>query len=141
MRDIEGIKRLLPLRYPYLMIDRIIEEGDGRVVAIKNVSIDEPFFQGHFPEPLPSVMPGTLILEAMAQTAAFLAPEKGEAGYLVGVESARFRRKVIPGDRLRIEAGLLRWKGGLLRTKVDATVEGEPVASAEVSLFIPIEKA
>jgi len=76
MRDIEGIRKALPLRYPYLMIDRIIEEGDGRVVAIKNVTIGEPFFQGHFPEPLPAVMPGTLILEAMAQAAAFLSPER-----------------------------------------------------------------
>jgi len=141
MRDIEGIKRLLPLRYPYLMIDRIIEEVDGMVVAIKNVSIGEPFFQGHFPEPYRSVMPGTLILEAMAQTAAFLAPEKGEAGYLVGVEGARFRERVVPGDQLRLEARLLRWKGGLLRAKVDATVEGKPVASAEISLFIPPGKA
>jgi len=141
MRDIEGIRKLLPLRYPYLMIDRIIEEGEGRIVAIKNVTIDEPFFQGHFPEPLQAVMPGTLILEAMAQTAAFLAPEKRQGGYLVGVEAARFRRRVIPGDRLRLEARLLRWKGGLLRAKVDATVEGEPAASAEISLFVPAEEA
>jgi len=141
MRDIEGIKRLLPLRYPYLMIDRILEEGDGRVVAIKNVTIDEPFFQGHFPEPHPSVMPGTLILEAMAQAAAFLSPAGGDAGYLVGVEGARFRRRVIPGDRLRIEARLSRWRGGLLRAVVEASVDGETVASAEISLFIPPGKA
>jgi len=141
MRDIEGIRKALPLRYPYLMIDRIIEEGDGRIVAIKNVTIDEPFFQGHFPEPLPAVMPGTLILEAMAQAAAFLSPERRGGGYLVGVEEARFRRKVIPGDRLRLEARLERFKNGLLRANVEASVDGETVASALISLFIPPDKA
>jgi len=69
---IEEIRRRIPLRYPYLLVDRVTELGEERVVAIKNVTIGEPVFQGHFPEPLPAVMPGTLILEAMAQTAAFL---------------------------------------------------------------------
>ncbi|MCX6099349.1 MAG: 3-hydroxyacyl-[acyl-carrier-protein] dehydratase FabZ, partial [Candidatus Bipolaricaulota bacterium] len=102
MRDIEAIRRRIPLRFPYLMIDRILEEGPGRVVALKNVTIGEPFFQGHFPEPSPAIMPGTLVLEAMAQTAAFLVPADGDSptlGYLVGVEAARFRRKVVPGDQ------------------------------------------
>jgi 3-hydroxyacyl-[acyl-carrier-protein] dehydratase len=139
MIDIEAIRGRIPLRYPYLMIDRIVEESDGRIVALKNVTINEPFFQGHFPEPLEAVMPGTLILEAMAQTAAFLILLKDEAepreGYLVGVEKARFRRKVVPGDQLRVEARRTRARRGLLQADVDATVDGELAASATISLL------
>jgi len=135
---IEEIRRRIPLRYPYLMIDRIMESGADRVVARKNVTINEPFFQGHFPEPLPAVMPGTMILEAMAQTAAFLlSAAQGGEGYLVGVERARFRHKVTPGDQLRLEARPLHRRGGLIRAEVRATVAGNPVADAIVSLFIP----
>jgi 3-hydroxyacyl-[acyl-carrier-protein] dehydratase len=140
MLDIEAIRRRLPLRYPYLMIDRIIEESDERVVGLKNVTVNEPFFQGHFPEPLEAVMPGTLILEAMAQTAAFLVPQSAEGepreGYLVGVEKARFRRKVVPGDRLRVEAERVRAKRGLVQACVSASVDGELVASATISLLV-----
>jgi 3-hydroxyacyl-[acyl-carrier-protein] dehydratase len=140
MLDIESIRRKLPLRYPYLMVDRIVELSAQRVVALKNVSIDEPFFIGHFPEPLEAVMPGTLILEAMAQAAAFLllgeADEERRAGYLVGVEKARFRRKVVPGDRLRLEAERLREKRGLLQADVRASVDAELAASATLSLLI-----
>ena len=139
MIDIEAIRRRIPLRYPYLMIDRIVEESDGRVVALKNVTVNEPFFQGHFPEPLEAVMPGTLILEAMAQTVAFLVPQgdRGESleGYLVGVEKARFRRKVIPGDQLRVEARCTRARRGLLQADVSAFVDGELAASATISLL------
>ena len=140
-RDIEGIRARIPLRYPYLMVDRILEESPGRVVSLKNVTIDEPVFQGHFPEPLGAVMPGTLIVEAMAQTAAFLATREDgdEMGYLVGIEKARFRRKVIPGDQLRLEAKLVRRRRGLLRADVEATVDGEPAASATVSLLLDVE--
>jgi beta-hydroxyacyl-ACP dehydratase FabZ len=134
-RDIEAIRRVLPLRYPYLMVDRIIEEGEGLVVAAKNVTINEPFFQGHFPEPLPAVMPGTLILEAMAQTAAFLLVRAGsQEGYLVGVDEARIRRKVVPGDRLLLKAQMLRARAGMLKAKVEATVDGELAATAVISL-------
>jgi len=139
--DIEGIRQRIPLRYPYLMIDRILEEGDECVVALKNVTINEPFFLGHFPEPLEAVMPGTLILEAMAQTAGFIPVPGGSAGpaigYLVGVEKARFRRKVVPGDQLRLEAKVVRRKRELLQAEVRATVEGELAASAIVSLLLP----
>jgi 3-hydroxyacyl-[acyl-carrier-protein] dehydratase len=139
MLDIEAIRRRLPLRYPYLMIDRIVEESDDRIVALKNVTVNEPFFQGHFPEPLEAVMPGTLILEAMAQTVAFLIlqGDRGEQleGYLVGVDKARFRRKVVPGDQLRVEARCTRAKRGLLRADVSASVDGEPAASATISLL------
>ncbi len=139
MLSIEEIRRRIPLRYPYLMVDRIVELEAERVVALKNVTIDEPVFQGHFPEPLPAVMPGTLILEAMAQTAAFLLTgvEGRKAGYLVGVERARFRRTVIPGDQLRLEARLLRRRAGLVKAEVSATVDGKPAAEAIVSLMLP----
>jgi len=140
-RDIEAIRRVLPLRYPYLMIDRIMEEGEGLVVAAKNVTINEPFFQGHFPEPLPAVMPGTLILEAMAQTAAFLLVRAGgQEGYLVGVDEARIRRKVVPGDRLILKAQALRTRSGMLKAKVEATVDGELAATALISLVSPVNK-
>ncbi len=139
MLDIEAIRRALPHRYPFLLIDRIEELEDGHVVATKNVTVNEPFFQGHFPEPFEAVMPGVLILEAMAQTAAFLVPRPdGDGpleGYLVGVDKARFRRKVVPGDRLRLEAKLVRARHGLLQADVAASVEGEPAASATMSLL------
>ena len=135
-RDVEGVRRALPLRYPYLMVDRVVEEGPNRVVALKNVTVNEPFFQGHFPEPLPAVMPGTLILEAMAQTAAFLLGNPSESeGYLVRVESARFRRKVTPGDQLILTAQAVRRRGGLLQAEVLAAVGGETVAEANLSLL------
>ncbi len=135
-RDIEAIRRALPLRFPYLMVDRILEEGEGLIIAVKNVTIGEPVFQGHFPAPHPAVMPGTLILEAMAQTAAFLLLEGMEEGlgYLVGVDKARFRRKVIPGDQLRLEARLLKRKKGLIRAEVTASVGGETAATAVILL-------
>ncbi|MEN6368690.1 MAG: 3-hydroxyacyl-ACP dehydratase FabZ [Thermotogota bacterium] len=138
MRDIEEIRRLIPLRFPYLMVDRILEEAPDRVVGLKNVSVNEPFFQGHFPEPLPAIMPGTLILEAMAQVAAFflLSGETPRAlGYLVGVDKARFRKHVVPGDQLRIEASTSRRRQGLLVVDVVATVGDSEVASAQISLL------
>jgi 3-hydroxyacyl-[acyl-carrier-protein] dehydratase len=138
MRDIEEIRRLIPLRFPYLMVDRILEEAPDRVVGLKNVTVNEPFFQGHFPEPLPAIMPGTLILEAMAQVAAFLllSDETPRAlGYLVGVDKARFRKHVIPGDQLRIQALTSRRRQGLLVADVVATVDNSEVASAQISLL------
>lgn len=135
-RDIEQIRHDLPLRYPYLMLDRIVEEAEGYVVAHKNVTINEPFFQGHFPEPLPAIMPGTLILEAMAQTAAFLLAEgAGTMGYLVGVKRARFRRKVVPGDRLLLQARARRRRQGLVEAEVRASVEEELAATATLTLM------
>jgi 3-hydroxyacyl-[acyl-carrier-protein] dehydratase len=139
MRDIEAIRRRIPLRFPYLLIDRILEEGPDRVVALKNVTIGEPFFQGHFPEPSPAIMPGTLVLEAMAQTAALLVLADGDSptlGYLVGVEAAKFRRKVVPGDQLRLEAIRGRTRRGLLQAGVTASVDGELAASATLSLLV-----
>lgn len=135
VRDIEQIRRHLPLRYPYLMLDRIVEEKEGYVVAKKNVTINEPFFPGHFPEPLPAIMPGTLILEAMAQTAAFLlSTDSKTEGYLVGVEKARFRRKVVPGDQLILHARTLRKRRGVIEAEVEALVENELAAKATLML-------
>ena len=137
---IEEIRRRIPLRYPYLMVDRVVEYGPDRAVTLKNVTIDEPVFQGHFPEPLPAVLPGTLILEAMAQTAAFLLVNDNDdigVGYLVGVDRARFRRQVTPGDQLQLEAQPLRRRAGVIKAEVKATVDGTLVAEAVISLVAP----
>lgn len=143
MYDIEAIRRRLPHRYPFLLVDRIVERSAERVVGMKNVTANEPFFQGHFPAPLEAVMPGVLILEAMTQTAAFLALDDGKEspsiGYLVGIDKAKFRRKVIPGDQLRMEARITRQKRELLQASVEATVDGELAASAIVSMVLPSE--
>ena len=139
--DIEGIRRVLPHRYPFLLIDRVLEFDGRHVVALKSVSANEPFFQGHFPPPLEAVMPGVLIVEAMAQTAAFLAfapeGEDPKMWYLVGIEKARFRRRVVPGDRLRLEAKLTRRKRELLRADVTAHVDDQKAASATLSIVLP----
>ena len=143
MYNIEAIRQHLPHRYPFLLVDRIVERSAERVVGLKNVTANEPFFQGHFPPPLESVMPGVLILEAMTQTAAFLAlddaNESPSIGYLVGIDKAKFRRKVIPGDQLRMEARITRRKRELLQATVEATVDGELAASAIISMVLPSE--
>ena len=143
MYDIEAIRQSLPHRFPFLLVDRIVERSAERVVGVKNVTVNEPFFQGHFPPPLEAVMPGVLILEAMTQTAAFLALDDGKEspaiGYLVGIDKAKFRRKVIPGDQLRMEARISRQKRELLQATVEATVNGELAASAIVSMVLPSE--
>ena len=143
MYDIEAIRRRLPHRYPFLLVDRIVEQSEEMVVGLKNVTINEPFFQGHFPPPLEAVMPGVLILEAMTQTAAFLVLSDDEVapsvGYLVGIDKAKFRRKVVPGDQLRMEARIMRQKRALLQATVEATVDGELAVSAIVSMVLPSE--
>jgi 3-hydroxyacyl-[acyl-carrier-protein] dehydratase len=139
MRDLEAIRKRIPLRYPYLMLDRVLEDSPDRVVALKNVSIGEPVFQGHFPEPFPAILPGTLVIEAMAQAASFLFEEAGDGpalGYLVAVEAARFRRKVVPGDQLKLEATRVRSRRGLLQAEVTASVDGEIAATASLSLLL-----
>jgi len=143
MYNIEAIRQRLPHRYPFLLVDRIVERSEERVVGLKNVTANESFFQGHFPPPLEAVMPGVLILEAMTQTAAFLALDDAKGctsiGYLVGIDKAKFRRKVVPGDQLRIEARISRRKRELLQATVEATVDGELAASAVVSIVLPSE--
>jgi 3-hydroxyacyl-[acyl-carrier-protein] dehydratase len=118
------------------MIDRVLEQDKEHVIAVKNVTINEPFFQGHFPEPFQAIMPGTLILEAMAQTAAFLLAGKSELGFLVKVDKARFRRKVIPGDQLILSASRLRQRDRLLQIEAEASVNNEIAATATISILI-----
>ncbi len=137
MHDINHILSVLPHRYPFLLVDRIEEMGDDRIVGIKNVTANEPFFQGHFPE-LP-VMPGVLIIESMAQVGAVLlltcGPKRGEnfADKVVlfsAIEKARFRKPVLPGDQLRIELGVLKRKGNVWKVSARALVDDKPVADA-----------
>lgn len=137
--DVEQIQRLLPHRYPFLLVDRVIELEKGkRIVAIKNVSINEPFFQGHFPGH--PVMPGVLLIEAMAQSAGLLIQITGGAGssddnplfYLVKIDKARFNAKVVPGDQLRLEATLKRMLRGMGLFEARAMVGDLEVASCEL---------
>lgn len=133
--DIREIMRILPHRYPFLLIDRVIELVPGqRIVAIKNVTINEPFFAGHFPG-MP-VMPGVLLLEAMAQAGAVLALKHGanadQVMYLAGIDQAKFRRPVTPGDQLRIEADMIRYKVRIMKLKGRVLVDGVVVAQAEI---------
>jgi len=128
---------LLPLRFPYLMIDRILERTDDRAVAVKNVSYNEWMFEGHFPGR--PVLPGTLLIEGMAQTAGLLISRLTGSdqalGYLVGADDARFRRQVVPGDQIVYEAKLLRARRSLFRFEVEARVDDESVAEAQISLM------
>jgi beta-hydroxyacyl-ACP dehydratase FabZ len=133
--DIQGIQDLLPHRYPFLLVDRIVEMEEERIVGIKNVTANEPFFVGHFPEY--PVMPGVLIIEAMAQTAGVLVlsyiPERKSKNILLaGVENARFRKPVRPGDQLRMEMKVLRRKATMAKMSGVATVDGVVVAEAEM---------
>ena len=133
--DINEIKAILPHRYPFLLVDRIVEMEPERVVGIKNVTHNEPFFQGHFPD-FP-VMPGVLIVEAMAQTAGVLVLKSMEDRsnklvLLVAVENARFRRPVVPGDTLRMEMKVIKRKASVAKMAGIATVDGVVVAEAEV---------
>lgn len=133
--DVEELKRILPLGYPYLLLDRVISRSPEEVVAQKCVSVNEPYFQGHFRPPFPSVMPGTMILEGMAQAAGLLLGERRLA-VLAGVDRARFRKPVVPGDRLTFRAKVLRRRERLLVAAVRAEVEEEMVAEAEITLVV-----
>lgn len=132
--DSETLKRRLPLGYPYLLIDRVTDQGDGHVTTRKCVTVNEPFFQGHFRPPYPSVMPGTMLVEGMAQTAGLLM-EEGSLAWLAGVERARFHRRVVPGDVITYHAVLERRRGPLLRAQVRAEVDGAKVAEATILLM------
>jgi beta-hydroxyacyl-ACP dehydratase FabZ len=131
---IEQVMGLLPHRYPFLLVDRVIELSDDKVVALKNVTINEPFFQGHFPGA--PVMPGVLQIEAMAQTGGILAsrsvsfnPET-HVMLFMAIDAVKFRKAVTPGDQLRIEVVPLR-KGKIFKMKGEITVDGQVVSSAE----------
>lgn len=133
--DIDAIRAILPHRYPFLLVDRIIEMDADHVVGIKNVTTNEPFFRGHFPD-FP-VMPGVLVVEAMAQTAGVqvlstIPDRQNKLVFLVSVDNARFRKPVRPGDQLRIEMRVIKRKGTVAKMAGQATVEGVPVAEAEV---------
>ena len=137
MKDIKEIMKVLPHRYPFLLVDKVLEmEAGKRIVSIKNVSINEPFFQGHFPE-FP-IMPGVLLIEAMAQTGGImvLSSEKIEPGsknvLFLGIDKARFRKPVYPGDQVRFELVALNVKRSIWKFKGEAFVEGTLVAEAEL---------
>ncbi len=148
--DIEAIKRRLPHRYPLLMVDRIEESGPGHAVGIKNVTANEPCFQGHFPQR--SIMPGSLIAEALMQTSAFMGrsegadggedataqTEEGGAGrqfFCVGM-NLKFRRPVVPGDRLRLDVRFVRTLGGMVRIRATAQTAAGVVASGDLNLAV-----
>lgn len=134
--DIQTIQRLLPHRYPFLLVDRVVESDAGkRLVAVKNVTINEPFFQGHFPSK--PVMPGVLVIEALAQATGLLALQSNDVDketiyYLVGVDKARFKRPVEPGDQLVLEVEELKNRRGIYVFYAEAKVDGSVVASAEI---------
>lgn len=135
----EEIKDIIPHRYPFLLVDKILEiEEAKRVVGIKNVTINEPFFQGHFPEY--PVMPGVLIVEAMAQVGAIavlnMEENKGKIGFLAGIDKCRFKRQVKPGDQLRLEVEIIRMKGPVGKGKGRATVDGELACEAEITFAV-----
>jgi beta-hydroxyacyl-ACP dehydratase FabZ len=135
--DIQKIMELLPHRYPFLLVDRVIElVPDDRIIALKNVTMNEPFFPGHFPgQP---VMPGVLIIEAMAQAGGLLAYESGNADnsgmliYFMGMDKVRFRKPVIPGDQLIFEAKILKWRSKAAKMSGTASVDNQLVAEAEL---------
>lgn len=136
--DINQIMAALPHRYPFILVDRVIEHEPGvSITAIKNVTINEPFFPGHFP--VRPVMPGVLIVEALAQATAILALEtmdeetrKNSLYLFAGIDNVRFRRQVEPGDQLRLEATLLKMKRNIARFSCQAKVDGELAVTAEL---------
>ncbi len=145
MIDHLEILKLLPHRYPFLLVDRVTEFVSGqKLIAYKNVTFNEPFFNGHFPGH--PVMPGVLIMEALAQACAILAyktegldPER-LVTYLMGIDGARFRKPVVPGDRLQLEIEVIRHKGAIWKQKGIATVDGVKVAEGEF-LATVVDKA
>jgi len=142
--DINMIQKILPHRYPFLLVDRVTEVSDNRVVGIKNVTINEQFFQGHFPGA--PVMPGVLIVEAMAQTGgigALSLPENaGKLAYFLTINNAKFRRMVVPGDTLVMEVDILKRKMGMMQCRGVAKVDGALAAEADMMFaFAAPEKA
>ena len=130
---IQDVLKTLPHRFPFVMVDRVLSIQDGEVHALKNVTVNEPFFPGHFPQE--PVMPGVLIVEALAQASMFCLHgqlEPGTVGYLAGVDGARFKRKVIPGDQLHLHAKLDFLRRGLGKTTCRALVDGEVAAEATI---------
>jgi 3-hydroxyacyl-[acyl-carrier-protein] dehydratase len=138
--DILQLLKLLPHRYPFLLVDRVIEiDSDNSAIGIKNVTYNEPHFQGHFPEQ--PVMPGVLIVEAMAQTAGIIClksmgSDKPSLVYFMTIDNAKFRRPVVPGDRLEIHVKKQKKRGNIWRFACEAMVDGAKVAEAEISAMM-----
>jgi 3-hydroxyacyl-[acyl-carrier-protein] dehydratase len=138
MMNINEIMQYLPHRYPFLLVDRIIDLQPGKsITGIKNVTFNEPFFQGHFPgQP---IMPGVLIIEAMAQVAgiaAFSSGMEGKAVYFMSIEKAKFRRPVVPGDQLRLEIKVLQQRGNVWKFSGSTTVDGKVASEADFTAMV-----
>ncbi len=144
LMDINEILRILPHRYPFLLVDRVIEfERGERIVGVKNVTMNEPFFQGHFPDH--PIMPGVLLIEALAQVSAVLAfksadGHEGDLVYFMGIDKAKFRKPVLPGDQLRMEVKVLRKRTPYWKTKGWIYVESNVVCEAELMAMFAGEK-
>ncbi|KMK69617.1 3-hydroxyacyl-ACP dehydratase FabZ [Bacillus safensis] len=139
MLDAQQIQDIIPHRYPFLLVDRILEvEGEKRAVGIKNVTVNEEFFNGHFPGY--PVMPGVLIVEALAQVFGVIMlgkeENKGKIGLFAGIDACRFKRQVKPGDQLRLEVEVTRLRGPVAKGKAVATVDGEVACEAELTFSI-----
>ncbi len=139
--DVQKIMQLLPHRYPFLLLDKIIDiDRDQSAIGIKNVTINEPFFQGHFPKY--PVMPGVLIIEALAQTAGAICVHNSGAidipqiVYFMGIDNAKFRKPVLPGDQLRLHVKQVRNRANVWRFKCEAKVDGKTVCEADISAMI-----
>jgi len=134
--QIQEILEILPHRYPFLLVDRVLEASDDKLVALKNVTMNEPFFQGHFPGH--PVMPGVLIIEALAQAGGLLAARSGgfdratQVVYFMAIDKAKFRKPVVPGDQLHLEVVPLRKGGAVWKFRGEAKVAGQLVCEAEL---------
>jgi 3-hydroxyacyl-[acyl-carrier-protein] dehydratase len=138
MMTINEIMKLLPHRYPFLLVDRIVSLEPGvSASGIKNVTINEPFFQGHFPDQ--PIMPGVLVIEAMAQVAgvmAFSSGMEGKAVYFMSIENAKFRRPIVPGDQVVMDIKVLKQRGNVWKFSGVATVDGKMVSEAEFTAMV-----
>ncbi|KFL14864.1 3-hydroxyacyl-ACP dehydratase [Geobacillus stearothermophilus] len=144
MLDIQQIQAIIPHRYPFLLVDRILEIEEGkRAVGIKNVSANEAYFAGHFPEY--PVMPGVLIVEALAQVGAVVLLQseenRGRLAFFAGIDNCRFKKQVKPGDQLRLEVEILRARGAIGKGKGIATVDGELVCETELMFALGDKRA
>jgi 3-hydroxyacyl-[acyl-carrier-protein] dehydratase len=139
MIDINEIKKILPHRYPFLLVDRVLElVPNQRIVALKNVTVNENFFNGHFPSK--PVMPGVLIIESMAQAAGLVMlsqeEHKGKIPYFTGIDNARFRRPIVPGDQIIIEVDVLKVRGNVGRVKAVAKIDNQIATEAELMFIL-----